>query len=149
MGTVATILLDLSAYWIQTLSDYDVLVAKTVLSKWAKKHMPGISRHSHNPAYYTTFISEGPPQPIPISCQDDHILFTEFSLSQPGGQSVKCHNRYKQSISPKQIATRVHIMCNACKSRCMVKKFKTDMATILRRHALVTVRYPQDQYLLM
>lgn len=130
------------------MSDYNTLIANTIPSKWAKEHLPVLSRRGHDPARYTTFTWKEPPRPIPtpIPCQDDHILFTQFSNGQPKGRLIKCHNRCEQSITTKQTAAAVRITCNACKSKCTVKQFKTDMITVLGRHALVAVRYPQDLY---
>ncbi|KAF9646686.1 hypothetical protein BDM02DRAFT_3188658 [Thelephora ganbajun] len=40
VSKVSARLLDLVAYWVQTLSDYNVLVAKAMTCDWAKEHMP-------------------------------------------------------------------------------------------------------------
>jgi len=149
VSEVSAKLLDLVAYWVQTFSDYDILIPKVMTCDWAKEHMPVLSRHGHNPARYTTFISGDPPAPIPITSapgQDDHILFTKFNFGQPGGRVVLCHERCDQEVLPKQTKAGVRMECVGCGSKCTIPQFKTTQTTPLERHAFVAVKYPQDQY---
>lgn len=149
VGEVAVPVLDLAANWVQTLSDYDVLIAKLITRKWAKDHMPVLSRHGHNPARFTTYHSSHPlvQTPTPsMPVQDDHILFTEFSLGQPGGKFIE-HGQCAWGTTPKPTATGVRIACNRCKARCTVPKFTTDPTTPLGAQALVAIKYPQVLYI--
>ncbi|KAF9642917.1 hypothetical protein BDM02DRAFT_3132771 [Thelephora ganbajun] len=125
VSKVSARLLDLVAYWVQTLSDYNVLMAKAMTCDWAKEHMPVLSRQGNDPTCHTTYTSGNPPAPVPITpapSQDDHILYTKFSLGQPKGMTVLCH------------------------LRCTIAKFSTDMATPLGRQVLVAVKYPLEQF---
>lgn len=141
VGEVAATLIDLAAYWVQTLSDYNVLMAKVVDRDWAAKHMPVLSRRNHDPTRYTTFfagIEKTPTTPEP--CRDDHILFTRFSFGQPGGKLPMCHRRCDQPISVKETATKVRLDCDKCKSRGFIPQYHT------RGRSLVAVKFPQDQF---
>ena len=142
-------LLDLATYWVQSFSNYDVLMAKTFPSDWALVHMPIISRREHDPTRYTTFTMGNPERPVPITLAPgphDHILFTKFSFGQPGGQVVLCHMRCNTSIKVKQTPNGVRLICNGCKSRCTISQFKTTRQDTLTRRGLMAVAYPQKQY---
>lgn len=146
VGEVAVPVLDLATNWVQTLSDYDVLFAKVITKKWAKDHMPVLSRHSHDPARFTTYKSSHALVPTPAPVQDDHILFTEFSLGQPGGRSV-LHGQCAWGTTTKQTASGVRITCSRCNARCTVPQFMTDPTTPLGAQGLVAIKYPPDEYI--
>ena len=97
VSEVANTLTDLITYWVQTFSDYDILMGKVMKNEWGKVHMPIISRRGHDPTRYTTYVSGQPPAPFPITPtpgeDDDHIVYRQFSFTQPGGQLVLCLNR--------------------------------------------------------
>jgi hypothetical protein len=40
VSEVSGVLLDLVAYWVQTLSDFDILIGKTMSGDWAKEICP-------------------------------------------------------------------------------------------------------------
>lgn len=147
MSEVSATLLDFVAYWVQTHSDYDTLIAKAMKSDWAEDHMPVLSRRHHDPKRYTTFFKDKLAVAIePSSCQDDHILYTKFSLGNPAGGYIKCPKGCQQKLKSKQAQLGVRISCPVCGARCTIPTFRTDRATTLTRHAFVAVKYPPKQY---
>ena len=149
VADVSATLLDFVACWVQTSSDYDVLVANTVGRDWARKHMPVLSRHGNDPTRYTVFIPGTPGASVPITSrheQDDHILYTPFSLGQPAGRAVLCHLRCGQEVQNKQGNLFVRLICKGCGSWGSIDQFKTDQTTMLGKYGLVAVKYPQDQH---
>lgn len=124
VGDVAETLLKFTALWVQTPSDYDVLIAKSVSAQWAKVHQPVISRHG----------------------DAAHTLYTKFSLAEPGGKQVVCHRSCDQVISSKQVKEKVRMMCLGCKSKCVIPVVRSDQETFLAKVNLIKVRFPPKQY---
>lgn len=79
VGDVVDALLSFTALWVQTPSDYDVLVAKSFSAEWTRAHEPVISRKG----------------------DAGHTLYTRFSVAQPGGMLVLCHRMCHQQILAK------------------------------------------------
>ena len=152
VGDVSGTLLDFIAHWVQTPSDYEFIIAKTISKDWAKKHMPVLSRHGHDPTRYTVFNPWACEVPVPMipqdkrDEQDDHILYTKFNIGQPVGKIVLCHLMCGQEIENRQGKLYIRLICKGCGSRCSIGQFKTDRTMVLGRRELVAVKYPQDQH---
>ena len=149
VGDVSARLLDLAAYWVQTPSDYDVLMAKVLNTSWALDHMPVLSMRGHSSERFTTYTTGKPPAPVPITSipgQDDHILFTKFEFGQPGGKLVLCPGRCEAKMDPKQTKGGVRCVCEGteCEYKCTIPQFKTDQTTRLGRRGLVAIKYPPE-----
>lgn len=148
VSEVSATLLNFVAYWVQTQSDYDTLISKTMDKDWAENHKPVLSRRHHDPKRYTTFFTGNQPVPIePPPVQDDHILYTKFSLGNPMGRYIDCPTgRCKQKLGNKQTKLGVRISCPVCLLRCTIPSFKTDRSDILCGKALVAVHFPIKRY---
>jgi hypothetical protein len=149
VGDVSGALLDVAAAWVQTLSDYDVLMARFIKGSWASNHLPILSRHGHNPTRFTTFFVGNVPQPVPDAARpdpNDHILFTTFSMGSPAGMVVRCPITAHQGIGFKQTSKGVRITCKVCLSKCTIPQFRSDLDSPLKAEGLVAVNYPPSQY---
>jgi len=124
VGDVTETLLKFTALWVQTPSDYDVLIAKSVPAQWAKIHQPVLSRHG----------------------DAGHTLYTKFSLAEPGGKRVVCHRTCDQVIFSRQDGKKVRMKCLGCDSRCVVPVVKSDKESFLGSVNITKVRYPPEQY---
>ena len=155
VGDVSGTLLDFIAHWVQTPSDYEFIIAKTISKDWAKKHMPVLSRHGHDPTRYTVFNPWACEVPVPMipqdkrDEQDDHILYTKFNIGQPVGKIVLCHLMCGQEIENRQGKLYIRLICKGCGSRCSIGQFKTDRTMVLGRRELVAVKYPQDLHIFL
>ena len=150
VGEVSAKLVDLAAYWVQTLSGYETIMAKVLSTSWAADHMPVISRRGHDPSRFTNFVAKNHQSPAPLAStpgQEDHILVTAFSLGQPGGKTVSCPGNCDWTLKVKPTASGVHFTCERCKFKCTTPKFKTDRSKTLEQKALVAVKFPPDSYL--
>ncbi|KAF9789555.1 hypothetical protein BJ322DRAFT_1177906 [Thelephora terrestris] len=136
-GEVAPVLLPLISDWVQTSSDYDVLIAKSVQAGWAHRNHPVLSRRGHDPSRYTKFTSTEEPH-VMASGKDDHILYTRFDLGQPGGRIVRCFRGCEKGIGAKPGKNTVRIKCDG--------SFRSSTETTLGRFSLVAVAYPQELY---
>ena len=149
MSDVSSPLLDFTLGWIQTLSTYDVLMARFFKMLWASNHLPVLSRRGHNETCFTTFHVNGVPQPVPIAATPDpnnHTLITGFNLGVVGGRAVRCPIAEHKGIGFKQTKSQVRITCKQCQSKCTVPQFKTSTTTPLGTQGLVALNYPLDQY---
>ena len=146
VGDIAPTLLSLISNWVETCSDYETLMAKSVSSTWANNHLPVLSGRGHDPSRYSKFSKDGQEVANDTSDGDDHILYTRFNLGQPRGKTIKCHGGCDKGITSKQTKGGVRVECKGCKSRSMVPAFKTSTTTLLGKRGLVAVAYPQDQY---
>ncbi|KAF9790817.1 hypothetical protein BJ322DRAFT_1017455 [Thelephora terrestris] len=135
---VASVLLPLISDWVQTSSDYDVLIAKSVQAGWAHRNHPVLSRRGHDPSRYTKFTSTEEPHVDMASGKDDHILYTRFDLGQPGGRIVRCFRGCEKGIGAKPGKNTVRIKCEG--------SFRSSTETTLGRFSLVAVAYPQELY---
>lgn len=142
---VAPVLLPLISDWVQTSSDYDVLIAKSVQAGWAHRNHPVLSRRGHDPSRYTKFTSTEEPH-VMASGKDDHILYTRFDLGQPGGRIVRCFRGCEKGIGAKPGKNTVRIKCDGCKYRTTIPAFRSSTETTLGRFSLVAVAYPQELY---
>jgi hypothetical protein len=59
---------------------------------------------------------------------------------------VLCPFRCNQEIMSKQTSMGVHLRCSGCQYRVTIPQFKMDRTSLLRKHALVAVRFLQGQY---
>jgi hypothetical protein len=116
-------MVDFAARWVQSPSDYDFLIASTLKTSWVAAHGPVLSTHDHG-----------------------HILYTRFSLSEPGGNVVVCHRNCVRGLEYRPGKNNVTFTCQDCKSRCKTPIIKTDETTVLGREALINTVYPQAQY---
>ena len=149
VGDVSGALLDVTAAWVQTLSDYDVLMARCIKSSWASNHLPILSRHGHDRSRFTTFFVDNVPQPVPDSARpdaNDHVLFTSFSMGSPAGMVVRCPITAHQGIGFKQTNKGVRVTCKVCLSKCTIPQFRSDPTSPLKPEGLVAINYPPAQY---
>ncbi|KAF9779587.1 hypothetical protein BJ322DRAFT_1113387 [Thelephora terrestris] len=149
VGDISGTLLDLTAGWVQTLSDYNVLMARFIKMSWASNHLPILSRHGHDTTRFTTFFIDNVPQPVPDAARpdsNDHVLFTGFSMGSPGGMVVRCPIVDHQGIGIKQTKGAVRITCEECLSKCTVPQFRSDPTSPLKTQGLVAINYPPAQY---
>ena len=149
MGDVSEALLDVTAAWIQTLSDYDVLMARFIKHSWASNHLPILSQHGHDTTRFTTFFINNVPQPVPNAARADpnnHTLFTTFSMGSPAGMVVHCPITAHQGIGFKQTNKGVRVTCKVCLSKCTIPQFKSDPSSPLKSEGLVAINYPPAQY---
>lgn len=123
VGDVASPIADFAARWVQSPSDYDFLVASTLKTSWVAARGPVLSTHEHG-----------------------HTLYTQFSLSEPGGDIVVCHRNCLRKLVCRPSKNNVCFTCNDCGSRCKTPIIMTDKTTVLGREALINTVYPQAQY---
>ncbi|KAF9781505.1 hypothetical protein BJ322DRAFT_1022918 [Thelephora terrestris] len=100
-GEVTPVLLPLISDWVQTSSDYEVLIAKPVPAGWAHRNHPVLFRHGHDPSCYNKFKSTEKPCVNVTLGKDDHILHIWFNLSQPGVRIVRCFCGCEKGIDSK------------------------------------------------
>ena len=110
---------------MQTPSDYDTLVAKTMTPEWVEQHQPVISRR-------------GPPGGI-------HTTYVKKQAKKPNGKIVLCHRRCNQPLIHRLGATNIRFECLECRSRCSVPLPEIDNHSTLGRKNLVKTRYPIEQ----
>jgi len=128
VGDVSDALLKFTALWVQTPSDYDILVAKSFPAQWAAAHQPVFSRYTD------------PERTIP-----EHTLYTRFSLARPGGALVVCHLSCNQQLFFRQEKEKVKIVCLGCRSRCKVPVVRSD-GSFLGSVDIIKARYPPQCY---
>ena len=115
-------LTDFVALWVQTPSDYDVLVARTMRGDWARKHRPVVTRNNV------------------------HTLYTGYHVTEPNGEVVVCHRGCGiESRTWEVKAKEVVITCQMCQSQCTIDKLASNMGTLLGSRLLVKTPYPQRQ----
>ena len=124
VGDVSPVLIDFTCGWIQTPSNYDVLVAKTMTPSWVAIHQPVISRHNGTP-------------------KGEHTLFTEYGAGYPDGQIALCPKRCGRPMVHKAGDTNVRVRCSECKTTARVPKFTTGRTTILAAVDIVPVPFPR------
>ena len=154
VGRVAPTLLDFVGLWVQTYSDFDVLVAKTMSADWVTQHQPVISQRGHKESRFTSFTSKtGSAPPIPSSfssSQDDHVLYTRFALGHPMGLLCPCYVREcKRGTTTKQRDSYVLVTCNQCTESWSVPIYRTDKSTALGHRDIVAVPFPRETYPLL
>lgn len=150
VGDIATTLAAFASDWVQTLSDYHVLMARSITHQWCSNHLPVLSQHGHDASRFTIYSSGTPSRKIPIVAtpgDDDHVLYTGFSLAQPQGKVLRCPIFEHQGLHPKGTHNGVRITCQKCESKCTIPQFKTDRTTPLGSQGIVAIKYPQDQYI--
>ena len=149
VGEIAPPLMHFLKDWVQTASDYYALFAKAFSHQWAKKHQPVLSRHGHDPSRYTKYTrQESKTNAIPVKLtaepsQDDHILITKFSFTEPAGLSLLCNLRCGWGLTSSKTVSGVKVVCRRCGSKCVVPRFYSNGSTTLGRASLVAVRFPQ------
>lgn len=125
VGRLAATLLEFTARWVITRSDYDRLIAWTMDADWLE----------HNQ--------------LVLSTQNTgHVLYKKFDLGRPDGKIVKCHwGCPVTDLHSKANNHGVRITCDRCKSRCTVGLAKTDRQSILGSRAIIKLQYPPPLYL--
>lgn len=112
-----------AAQWVQTLSDYDFLVASTMNAEWAEEHRPVISRNGHG-----------------------HILYTRYRFFKPYGQRLVCPKICEQQLLVKTHDNNFRIICTGCKARTSIPKHDGDWKSTLGRKTFVKTIFPQEIY---
>lgn len=128
VGDIASGVNEFVTQWVQTLSDYDFLVATTMDRRWIDKHCPVFSRKV-----------EG----IPV-----HTTYSGMTLGRPGGKVVVCHRMCREEIliqGDKQ-RERVDLRCSKCDSRCRVPMILPDNTTPLGARELFKTIYPPELF---
>jgi len=124
VGEVASTLAELASRWIQSGTiDFDLLIAATVDSEWARIHKPVISTNKFG-----------------------HTLYTKFLTSEPQGMLVICHRNCGAEVLAKPKKNKVNYTCMGCGSTTKTTLFKSDKTTILGYRGLTKTPFPQEQY---
>ena len=107
--------------WVQTASNYDYLIARTVRSDWAAAHLPVISRRGV------------------------HHLYTAYSFTEPAGEIIKCPYDCGVENRGWDVGKSIKIVCRRCKGSCSFPKVNLDTWTFLGNRGLIKVKFPQLQ----
>ena len=112
------------ARWVQSPSDYDVIVAGTLAAAWVGEHLPVISRRSVG-----------------------HTLYTKATYKQPGGHVVLCPRNCGVLLKVKPRAKKIQFICPKCDSRATVDMPPSpDTSTILGKASIIKTQFPQTPY---
>ena len=123
VSEIVSPLSDFIAAWVRTPSDFDVLYASVFRDIWGRKHR--------------MVVSTG---------RDAHMLYTGFTITEPDGKLVRCHNRCgNQDRSHHVAGNHVIFVCRKCRSECRIGLTAADTSTVLGGRKLVKVPYPQEQ----
>jgi hypothetical protein len=118
-----TTLTEFTIAWVQTPSDYDFLIARTVRDDWAAMNLPVISRRGV------------------------HHLYTGYHVTEPNGAVLICpydcgiENRNWDSTKKKQII----VKCRRCKGSCSFRRVELDSKALLGSRRIIKVDFPPPQ----
>ena len=121
VSDVSSVVADFVSAWVQTNSDYDVLVGKTISSTWATKHQPVLSTRS------------------------GHVLYTGYNPIEPEGKLIKCPLACGRGFRTDSSKHSMKVTCLACGYHCLIRKTtKKDPGDKLRKEGLVKVKFPRE-----
>jgi hypothetical protein len=123
VSRIMTTVTEFTITWVQTPSDYDFLVARTMRSDWAAMNLPVISRRGV------------------------HHLYTGYHSAEPNGEMIKCpydcgiENRGWDVGKGKD----VKVVCRRCKGSCTFAKVNLDARSLLGNRGIFKVGFPPPQ----
>lgn len=122
VGTVAPVVAEFAARWVQSPSGYDFLVASTVPVDWARAHMPV------------------------ISTDGQHHMYTKFMFEEPWGKFIVCPAGHQGNFKTNSRATTWRVICKECGARGNVPRVELNSQTPLGRKGIVKAKFPQEQH---
>ena len=120
VSRIMTTLTEFTIAWVQSPSEYDFLIARTVRDDWAAMNLPVISQRG------------------------THHLYTGYHVMEPAGQVLICpydcsiENRNWDSTKKKDIL----IECRRCKGSCTLPRVELDSKTLLGSRRIIKVKFP-------
>jgi hypothetical protein len=122
MSEIASELSNFICAWVQTYSRLDFLVAATIPTAWASKHLPIFSNRR------------------------GHTLYIAQSALEPEGRPIVCHLGCKKGTRYTGKGKQVKITCHECKSVCWFNKPKPEPWSRLGAAGLVKTPFPRKPY---
>ena len=123
VSRVVAPLLDFASTWVQSISDYDFIIAQTFPPAWCSIHRPVLSR----------------PDPV------NHMVYSAIDPLEPDGHPVFCHRGCgRDNLQPAVRSQGVKVKCILCHSTCEVKGTEVDTRTPLGQKGIHKVGFPPD-----
>ena len=119
-GLLASRALELLAHWVQSPSDFDRHIVRSMDPVWLEKYQPVISKGS------------------------SHVMYTRLTPLLPGGQSLTCPGECKQPLRPTERPEGTAVVCQGCGRRCTVPL--VDRSTFLGQKQVMKIPYPLTPY---
>lgn len=120
-GFLATRVLELLAHWVQSPSDFDKHIIRSMEPEWLEKYQPVISQAS------------------------GHVMYTRLTPLLPGGQFLRCPKGCGQPFRHSARPEGIVVVCEGCNRRCTVPKVKDK--TFLGLRQVMKVPYPLTPYI--